>query len=79
MPIFSELIYNLGEMLNPYFLEPKDKITQPNLLMKKKCAEVIANLFNTFFLKLELNFNWQQIYRRFERQKKGKGLNPHGC
>lgn len=52
MTIFSKLIYDLGSMLNPYFLKPIDKLGK-TIPFKKECAEVIADILNGFFVNLE--------------------------
>lgn len=82
MPIFTGLIGELGDMLNPHFLELRDKRNPPPPKLKKKCAELIAEILNGFFVNLDLAFDWQRVYQRYDRfkekQKKINSQNTHG-
>jgi len=62
-PIFTWLIKYLGDMLSPRYKKP-----HKDVVMSKKCAEIIAKLLNGYFEELGLNFSYQAVHRRYKER-----------
>lgn len=63
MKIFQDLIGELGELLNPHF-RGNPGVTTPHLVWP--CAKAIAELLNSYFVNLKVNFNADQVRKSFD-------------